>query len=77
MISANHEGVQRVRVLSLPGRHYAQNSYFPLLWNALEATGVEMISARTMAALMLRYDILQVHIPEHLVTERSLYYALP
>ena len=65
----NREWVQRVRVVSIPGRRHAQNSYFPLLWNALENAGAKMISARTMKALMLRYDILHVHFPEHLVTE--------
>jgi glycosyltransferase involved in cell wall biosynthesis len=71
MITDRHQ-VRRVRVLSIPGRRHAQDSYYPLLWDALEAEGAEMISARTLAALTLKYDILQLHFPDHLVTEKSL-----
>ena len=72
----DRKGIQRVRVLSIPGPRYAQNSYFPLLWHALEGAGLEMIDVRTNAAVMLKFDILHVHFPEHFVTERSLRSAL-
>jgi beta-1,4-mannosyltransferase len=65
-----------VRVLSIPGPRHAQNSYFPLLWRALKEAGLEMIDARTNAAVMLRFDILHLHFPEHFVTERPLQSAL-
>jgi beta-1,4-mannosyltransferase len=68
--------IQRVRVLSIPGPRHAQNSYFPLLWQALEGAGLEMIDARTRAAVVLKFDILHLHFPEHVVTERSLQSAL-
>ena len=61
---------QCMRVLMMPGRRHAQNSYFPLLWDALQSAGLEMISARSMAALTLRYDILHIHHPEILVERR-------
>lgn len=67
---------RRVRVLSIPGRRHPQNPYFPLLWHALQGAGVEMINARSLAALTLQYDILHVHLPENLVTERPVYSAL-
>ena len=70
------EIAQRVRVLSIPGPRHAQNSYFPVLWHALEGTGLDMIDARSNAAFTLKFDILHVHFPEHLVTERSLPSAL-
>ena len=70
------KAAQRVRVLSVPGPRHAQNSYFPLLWQALEGAGLEMIDARTSAAAMLKFDILHLHFPEHVVTERSLQSAL-
>lgn len=65
-----------MRVLAIPGPRYPQNSYFPLLWSALEAQGAKMIDPRSVAALTIRFDILHVHFPEHLVTERSLPFAL-
>ena len=65
-----------MRVLSIPGPRHAQNSYFPLLWHALKGAGLEMMDARSNAAVMLKFDILQMHFPEHLVTERSLPFAL-
>jgi beta-1,4-mannosyltransferase len=65
-----------MRVLSIPGRRHAQNSYFSLLWDALEGAGVKMVSARTAGAVTFKYDILHVHFPEHLVTERPLYSAV-
>ena len=65
-----------MRVLSIPGPRHAQNSYFPLLWHALEGAGLGMIDARTSAAVMLKFDILHLHFPEHVVTERSLQSAL-
>jgi beta-1,4-mannosyltransferase len=71
----DREGTQQLRVLSIPGRRHAQNSYFPLLWRALSAAGIEMISARSLAALALKYDILHVHLPE-LRVERPLPSAL-
>jgi beta-1,4-mannosyltransferase len=67
---------KHVRVLSIPGPRHAQNSYFPLLWRALEGAGLDMVDARSNAAFMLKFDILHVHFPEHLVTERSLQSAL-
>jgi beta-1,4-mannosyltransferase len=70
------EIAQRVRVLSIPGPRHAQNSYFPLLWHALEGTGLDMVDARSNAAFTLKFDILHVHLPEHVVTERSLQSAL-
>jgi hypothetical protein len=73
---ADCEQFQRVRVVSVPGRRDAQNSYFSLLWCALEDAGAEMLSARTSAALTLQYDILHLHFPEHLITERPLCWAL-
>jgi beta-1,4-mannosyltransferase len=72
----DRQRVRRVRVLSIPGRRHPQNPYFPLLWHALEGAGVEMISARSLAALTLQYDILHVHLPENLVTERPVYSSL-
>jgi hypothetical protein len=57
---------KRVQVLSSPGQHHAQNSYFSLLWQALKEAGAEMIAARSMAPLRPHFDILQVHIPEDL-----------
>ena len=62
-------------MLSIPGRRHPQNSFFPLLWDALEAVGLQMIGARTITALTLRYDILHVHLPELLV-ERPIHWAL-
>ena len=76
MARIDRKGLQRLRVLSIPGRRHAQNSYFPLLWHALEGAGLEMIDARTSAALTLKFDILHLHFPEHVVTERSLQSAL-
>jgi len=76
MVRIGRKGIQRVRVLSIPGPRHAQNSYFPLLWHALEGAGLEMIDARTSAAVMLKFDILHLHFPEHVVTERSLQSAL-
>ena len=76
MMRIDRKGIQRVRVLSMPGPRHAQNSYFPLLWHALKGAGLEMIDARTSAAVMLKFDILHVHFPEHLVTERRLQSAL-
>jgi beta-1,4-mannosyltransferase len=67
---AEREHVQSIRVLMIPGRRHAQNSYFPLLWDALQGAGLEMISARSTAALTLRYDILHLHHPEILVERR-------
>jgi glycosyltransferase involved in cell wall biosynthesis len=67
MMRAERDGL---RVMSIPGRRHAQNSYFPLLWRALVGAGIEMISARSLAALALRYDILHVHLPELLVEKR-------
>jgi beta-1,4-mannosyltransferase len=72
----HRQGVHRVRVLSIPGPRHAQNSYFPLLWHALEGAGLEMIDVRTSAAVMLKFDVMHLHFPEHLVTERSLPSAL-
>src|ERR1700722_19210329 len=72
----HRQGVHRVRVLSIPGPRHAQNSYFPLLWHALEGAGLEMIDARTSAAIMLKFDVLHMHFPQHVVTERSLQSAL-
>jgi beta-1,4-mannosyltransferase len=69
------KGTLVVRVLAIPGRRHAQNSYFPLLWDALGGAGSQMISARTTAAFTLRYDILHVHLPELLV-ERPIQVAL-
>jgi beta-1,4-mannosyltransferase len=63
------------RVVSIPGRRHAQNSYFPLLWRALVGAGIEMIRARSLAALTLRYDILHIHIPQ-VIVERPLPSAL-
>ena len=76
MMRIDRKGIQRVRVLSMPGPSHAQNSYFPLLWHALKGAGLEMINARTSAALTLKFDILLLHFPEHLVTERGLQSAL-
>ena len=76
MTNGDREGIQRVRVLSVPGPRHAQNSYFPLLWRALEGAGLKMIDARTKAVIMLKFDILHMHFPEHFVTERSLPSAL-
>jgi uncharacterized integral membrane protein len=67
------EGIAGLRVLSMPGRRHVQNSYFPLLWQALTAAGVQMISERSKATVMLRYDILHIHLPEVLV---AIYSAL-
>ena len=50
--------------------------YFSILVEALTESGLEMIEARTPDALMLRYDILHMHFPEHLITERSSWKAL-
>jgi glycosyltransferase involved in cell wall biosynthesis len=74
MMRAERE-VTRLRVLSIPGQRHAQNSYFPLLWRALTGAGIEMISARSLAGLALKYDIMHVHLPELLV-EKSLPSAL-
>lgn len=74
MIRPNGKAIRRVRVLSIPGRRHAQNSYFRLLWDALEKVGLQMIGARTTAALTLRYDIFHVHLPELLV-ERPIHSA--
>ena len=76
MMNVDRATVQRVRVLSIPGPRHAQNSYFPLLWHALEGAGLEMIDARSNAAVMMKFDILHLHFPEHFVTERSLQSAL-
>jgi hypothetical protein len=46
----------------------AQNSYFPLCGTPWEA-GLEMIDARTSAAVMLKFDTLHAHFPKHLVTD--------
>jgi beta-1,4-mannosyltransferase len=67
---AERTAIHRLRVMSIPGPRHAQNSYFPLLWRARAAAGIEMISARSLAALTLRYDILHVHLPELLVEKR-------
>jgi beta-1,4-mannosyltransferase len=64
------EHFQSMRVLMIPGRRHAQNSYFPLLWDALQGAGLEMISARSTAGLTLRYDILHIHHPEILAERR-------
>lgn len=71
MTRPEREAIHRLRVLSIPGPRHAQNSYFPLLWRALVDAGVEMISARSLTALALRYDILHVHLPELLVEKQS------
>ena len=76
MTRANNTTRQRLRVLAIPGRRHAQNSYFSILVEALTESGLEMIEARTPDALMLRYDILHMHFPEHLITERSSWKAL-
>ena len=76
MARANSATRQCLRVLAIPGRRHAQNSYFSILWEALTESGLEMIEARTPDALMFRYDVLHVHFPEHFITERSLYKAL-
>lgn len=76
MIRTYPARVRCMRVLSIPGRRHAQNSYFSLLWDALEGEGVKMMGVRTRAALTLKYDILHVHFPEHLITERSFFSAL-
>jgi beta-1,4-mannosyltransferase len=73
---ATRRQVRAIRVLSIPGRRHAQNSYFGLLWDALQGAGIEMVDARTTAALLLKFDILHLHFPEHLVTERPLHSAL-
>jgi beta-1,4-mannosyltransferase len=70
MTRSEREEICRLRVLSIPGPRHAQNSYFPLLWGALVDTGVEMISARSLTAVALKYDILHVHLPELLVEKR-------
>src|ERR1700683_231219 len=68
--------VRPIRVVSIPGPHQEQNSYFGLLWNALQGAGMEMADVRTTAALLLKFDIVHLHFPEHLVTERRLHSAL-
>jgi beta-1,4-mannosyltransferase len=75
MMRAERAAIRRLRVVSIPGRRHAQNSYFGLLWRALVGAGIEMISARSLPALALRYDILHVHLPELLV-EKPLPLAL-
>ena len=75
MMHTGSKTIRRLRVLSVPGRRHAQNSHFPLLWDALQAVGVQMISARTTATLTLRYDIFHVHLPEVLV-EKPIHLAL-
>jgi beta-1,4-mannosyltransferase len=70
MMRVERKRAQRMRVLMIPGRRHAQNSYFPLLWDALQGAGLEMISARSTAALTLKYDILHLHHPEILVERR-------
>jgi glycosyltransferase involved in cell wall biosynthesis len=74
--AAERDERQRVRVVSIPGPRHAQNSYFGLLWHALESTGIEMMQLRASAALTFRWDILHVHFPEHVATERSLFCAI-
>jgi beta-1,4-mannosyltransferase len=76
MTRATGRQVRPVRVLPIPGRRHEQNSYFGLLWDALREAGVEMVDVRTSATLLLKFDILHLHFPEHLVTERSLRSAL-
>jgi beta-1,4-mannosyltransferase len=75
MMQPERETNHRLRVMSIPGPRHAQNSYFPMLWRALVDAGVEMISARSLAALALRFDILHVHLPELLV-EKQFFLAL-
>jgi beta-1,4-mannosyltransferase len=75
MSAATHDRLTSLRVLSIPGARHAQNSLFPLLWQALQRAGLEMVSARSTSALTLRFDILHVHLPEVLV-EKPLHRAL-
>src|SRR6476660_6225852 len=74
MMSNDVERSHRLRVLAIPGRGHSQNSYFPLLWDALDRLGLQIISARTSPAWRLRYDIFHVHLPEILV-ERPVHLA--
>ncbi len=76
MTRATRLQIRPIRVLSIPGQRHAQNSYFGLLWNAVQGAGIKMVDARTTAALLLKFDILHLHFPEHLVTERRLHSAL-
>jgi beta-1,4-mannosyltransferase len=76
MTNADCVRMKPLRVLSIPGRRHAQNSYFSLLWTALERSGIEMVEARTTAAIVFKFDLLHVHFPEHLITERPLYTAV-
>jgi beta-1,4-mannosyltransferase len=76
MTRATGRQVRSIRVLSIPGPRHEHNSFFGLLWNAVQGAGIEMVDVRTTAALLLKFDILHLHFPEHLVTERRLYSAL-
>lgn len=58
-----------IRVLSLPGR--GPHPYVDAFCDALERAGMHIVDARSRAARTFRFDILQVHFPEHYVTERS------
>jgi beta-1,4-mannosyltransferase len=61
------QDIQPVRIVTIPGPRHVQNSYFRHLWRALKASGAEMISARSTAAMLLRYDVFHIHLPDVLV----------
>lgn len=68
--------MKRLRVLSIPGRTYVGNPYWRMFCEGLDDVGLPVVEVRTSDALLQRFDVAHIHLPDHQVAEVTLPKAL-
>ncbi|SON57987.1 GDP-mannose:glycolipid 4-beta-D-mannosyltransferase precursor [Hartmannibacter diazotrophicus] len=62
--------------MSVPGRTYIGNPYWKYFCEAFDAIGVDVVPVRSADTMLLRFDVLHMHFPDHKVAEHPLPKAL-